>query len=267
MAGFLYFVEGVAGVTRADLVAWGLGYAVEGPDGLTTRQTARGPHGGPGGVVVAVKGTAPQGVAVGLDTASQRWGRLVGREGGPAIAAGVWRDYPPTPAELQRRRLVRGATVEFGDGQRWQVPIVRHRDGEAWVSDLPSFTDCDEAGRPCRGDMLDEYRDLWERTTRVCDYLFALECRFAAEAEAGDDADDAALPPIPEPIGDADIVEAVVELLAANYRVRLPELAAAQVLGDDGSNALAIKASCMYDELFERLDAIKKNVNQSGSPG
>jgi hypothetical protein len=130
----------------------------------------RGPDGGPGVVVSALAvhgGQPPRRLGYFPSDPSIQWTQ---------VHAGLWmaidKHYPPTPADLARRTRFPGVGVTLGDGQAWEVPVLRRIDsGEPC---LPRDMFWDGAGDFVLT-LQRRYEDLWRMVERVVDLYFRPE--------------------------------------------------------------------------------------------
>lgn len=238
MAGFLYFRSGEQTSPTLDtLTKWGLGYAFEaGPDCRVVMGAT--PSGAAGSIFAD---PARQSRSVKLDMAGQTWRKLPSVVGRPDLYLGYWSDSPPQPRDLARPAMLRGVPMTLGDGNEWQIPIVRRWDGQAYESVLPAYVDFDENGLPIRGNPVAKYARLWEVTTPV------------ADAHLGGDVE----------LTDKQVIDGAVALLQANYVVDLPELATLQVLVDDDQLALISLAANRFDQLKALLESESSDQKKS----
>jgi len=164
MAGFVYYLPDKKTNITADAIrAAGLGYAFEekldGTLRMTVRQVSRGPSGEHAGVVVGDPFRIAPG-RIGFYPAEQEWRQL------PQSTAwvGYYRDDPPRPDQLWRKEVLPGHAVELGDGQKWEVPIVRgitEVDGAITpYTPLPRRVDLNEEGAFVPGDVLPCYEGI-----------------------------------------------------------------------------------------------------------
>ena len=86
---------------------------------------------------------------------------------GCELWVGIDREHPPEPADLARKRLVDGYTVEAGP-YSWQIPIIRNPEGG---SSLPSEWEMEADGRVVEN-IRGEYRQLWDGFAGVVDMFF-----------------------------------------------------------------------------------------------
>jgi len=210
MASFLYFIPGIAGVTRADIERVGLGAIF--PDRLPAWcGCEHGPGGLAGVVCVAPRieelgGAAPK---HGYFPAKQTWV--------PSPSKTWWIGYEtaarPRPQDLHRPEMIAGYNVRLEDGNEWLVPVARS---------IP------------RGSILPRRMSLGPNGEIVWEAL----PRFAAFSALAEEAwldyrrvngwlepDEAALEMTHDRARDV-----AVAALAMNYRVGLVELAVLQVL-------------------------------------
>ncbi len=151
MAGFLYFLEGCGPGQVADVLPLrGLAHL------SSERMRVRGVSCGPGkadGVVIADRDQVDAG-QVGYWPDKQAWFRV------PKASAwcGFFTDAKPGPADLVRARLVPGEDVELGDGNLWHVPHAIDYGGPG----LPRVMQLDDEGHWVPGDIVAEYRTLWD---------------------------------------------------------------------------------------------------------
>lgn len=251
MGYFLYFRAGDSRpVAPGDLTEWGLGYLEA--KRLACRPSNLGLYGGPAGVVFADAARCGD-EAIGV-TEGQIWRKLPDRPGRPELWVGVRADARPKPEELQRSELVPGTRVQLGDGEYWQVPLVRRWDPETerYRNGLPARWDFDGHGRPVRGKPIAKYEHLWDITSRYATNRLAAE-----EGEA---------PPDEAP-SDEEIVLAAVQLLQANYAIDLPELVLCEALVDGISLGLIPLAATDYFALLKHLDERQKKSWSLGAAG
>ena len=223
MASFLYFIPGIAGVTRRDIERVGLGAIF--PDRLPAWcGCEHGPGGTAGVVCVAPRieelgGAAPK---HGYYPPKQTWLQRPALAAAPGLSVpgpcpSVWVGYEtdakPRPQDLHRPEMIAGYNVRLEDGNDWLVPVARS---------IP------------RGSILPRRMSLGPNGEIVWECLprFAAFSALAEEAwldyrrvNGWLEADEAALEMT---AGRAQ--EIAVAALAMNYRVGLIELAILQVL-------------------------------------
>lgn len=215
MAHLLYFVEGAGTLNREHAARLGLGYALG--DGLAQAAVnGKGPGGNPG--VCACKSAE----RMGYHPDRQTWLRIprIGDQGkgrpATAVFVGVWNDSPPTPAELQRPKLLPGWPVKLLDGNEWVAATAYQwheqdasEDGAGgpprWSYALPAHAEIDSDGSWRRGRVHREYERLWAIAKAHFDILVGA----ADESpEVGD-----------VELNAADTRDLAAEVLGVNYRV------------------------------------------------
>jgi len=128
MRRFLYFLPGVSGCNNQMLKDRGLltrftthsGTAIE--HGMTP--TVDGPAGS--GCIVAA-GSEP----AAYEASAQTWMEA------DKFWVGMESALPPGPDDLARDIIFTGYKIVLGDGQTWQVPVIRRWEGDHHVSALP----------------------------------------------------------------------------------------------------------------------------------
>lgn len=118
MPGFTYFLpDRTSEPTPADVRRAGLGHILDG-EGATSREAQSGPAGRRGFIV----GSAPPDVPTSFKYLpdAQTW--TEGPDG--AYWIGYSTAERPTPADLVRRRPVRGESVRLLDGNEWIIPVA-----------------------------------------------------------------------------------------------------------------------------------------------
>lgn len=239
MAGFLYFKPNhLNPITRADLVAWGLGYAFPRSvaAGLCNSNT---PVGAPGTVFADPGGERSAKLCV----AEQTWRKLPQSD----VWCGYWNDERPTPADLARTPQLPGYSVMLAGGQEWIIPLVRRFDvaRRTSVSNLPTYMECDDDGNWHRGPVLDLHAHLWDVTRPIADALLA-------EYVEGQ----------PPEVADGAILTAIVALLAANYRVGKGELSLIRALTNEANTHAGCMAACDWPTFMLWSEEQKKSELQ-----
>lgn len=241
---FLYYRPGhTRKVSFDDIKHWGLEYAFD-KQPVSAECMNRTPDGSNGQVFIAFSrdGEVPQ-----MNLDKQTWRKLPGDRMGAPVYVGYWNEAKPGPEELVRDTMLPGYPYELMDGHVWRVPLVRRYEGEVHCCSLPRLMDFDEDGNPIDGDVMQQYRHLWELTKPVVDDLL-LQYGLAEES--------------PQPLGKNDTVKIAVSLLQANYRVSLPELVMLQSLPNDGTVDGLCATACDWPALIRRKNAVdeaKKN--------
>ena len=134
---------------------------------------------------------------------------------------GLWNDQHPTPAMLQRAKVIDGHEVEMANGSRWLVPVARgfdfSGDEPAARVALPTLLDLDDDGEWILGDVLPQFSRLCKIAETVWDTI----------AAAGEGA--------PVVISGSDEFEMVAEVLSTNYRVSKIECVMLRLLEAGGA--------------------------------
>lgn len=198
---------------------------------------------GPGGKAGCVfcglpaSGEAPK--RVGYYPAEQTWTQVE-----DDLWYGVDPDDPPTPKDLERKRMVPGYWIELA-GAEWQIPVIRRPDGG---TALPRDWIVEKDGAVTE-QIRDAYRALWEEFVSVVDLFF--------------NADD------PSPAGTfqlpaADAVRYSLDALALNYRVDRIEQNMLHLV--DADNWAAILGATVdlttFFEVFQQAQGKKKQRDQ-----
>ncbi len=115
--------------------------------------------GGKSGVIVCalpVSGIVPK--RIGYHPREQDWHQI-----DDGLWIGLDKIEPPTPEELQRRRMHRGHVLTLGDGQAWEIPVVRRPlDGS---TDLPCGYQL--SGGRWLESIKPQFKPLWEEAGEV----------------------------------------------------------------------------------------------------
>lgn len=191
MAGFLYYLPKDGPKDLAGLRAVGFPHVddvempgcgcVQGPDKL-------------GGSVTKLRDIPGcDSATVGFYSEKQTWREILDGK----VWLGWETENPPTPADLQRKRLVKGHAVTLADGNTWMMPVVRTLIGEAALS--PILT-TDSSGKVLRERVEPEFERIWDLTKRM----------YAAVS---------AVPLDTSCIDDDEVVELLFLGMAINYRV------------------------------------------------
>lgn len=221
MAGFLYFLPGAkqseladgtqlsAELMRRFQLAEVLRDCSSVPDHVVGRE-AVGPDDEPG-LVLTISDGNPSG-AWGYKPRQQEWRKA---EDGSKRWVGWLTQDPPTSEALKRRTaLTPRWVVTDAKGNEWS--IVTARSSESQSAMLP----CDYTFRAGKMEAVVQsaYRDLFELSARVYDHMAALladeDDEFASNLKSED-----------------WLVRCAVEVIAANYRIGIAEVAVLQELG------------------------------------
>jgi len=166
MAGFLYFIPGVPGVTQETLDKLGLGSFIDVNCGQCN--VSDGPA-KKGGIVIAGTPEHPQGKAAtpGYYPKIQEWT--------PEPEKRYWIGYEkanrPQPVDLERGDIIAGHSVKLADGNIWQVPVARAINGS---TPLPRRLSWNGKGW-IYGDVLEQYKELFAQACRIWDLIVEAE--------------------------------------------------------------------------------------------
>lgn len=144
-------------------------------------------------------------------------------------------DTPPGPDDLRRKRLHRGYSIEGGDGNEWQAPIIRRPDDS---TELPRDMHLNGDGQ-VHEQIKAQYRDYWDETELVCQWFLQPD---APAGEIGFSTDKA--------------FRLAVRALSINYRFGHAEQRICQAI--DSTNYLAILAWTVDKPRFDAVAAAAK---------
>ncbi|EMI47384.1 hypothetical protein [Rhodopirellula sp. SWK7] len=216
---FVYYVPGRVNITSKQVLEVGLASQCSMP---RSRGISPGPDGGSGITVVH----KDSGITPG-ETPGMKW---IAAPKGDAEKPPFWIGFDPNaipgPEDLQRRVMHPGKTVTLASGQSWQVPeLFRWHEGEdtpyAYDTRLPCMLDIDDYGRPKSGQVVPQYRRVFDLGLRV------LMNRHGGSND----------------LMMTEAYQFLIDVLAINYRVTMLELSP------------AIMDSIRTDEVFELIDA------------
>lgn len=245
MAGLLYYLPGATEDDVAGHMAKaGLTYAYNGR--MSARGARNGPEGTPAGLVVA-DNKAVEDVHIGHFPNKQTWRKV---PGGTAWV-GYYPDDPPKPADLVRKRVLRGRLVTLGDGQDWVAPIARgfieEDDTLRWYQALPETTTVDDDGNWIVGGVLPKYAKLWDLALRWLDATCS-----------GERQDDGKVH-----FDFAGLNDAALVALGTNYRLGKAEVALLGLF--NGSCAIDIMGALIDTPTLEDFASKKKQSTDDGS--
>lgn len=235
MSCFLYYKPGhKQPVTKADVEAWGLSYAIDDPVSSPVRGET--PDGG-AGFVVADKQRLGSGAPM-IHRARQEWREMPG---------GCWlgweKDNPPGPDDLARDVLLAGVPLDLADGREWIVPVVRSvtEVGEAECA-LPAVYTMGADGELVTGGPVARYARLWEETGWCWDAMVS-----------------------GEEVSDQRAVETCGRVLGANYAVSAFELCQLGVFSQQllQSPAQLLAVANSYFTFKQWLEDQKKTTESS----
>ncbi|MEN0109096.1 MAG: hypothetical protein AAF805_00085 [Planctomycetota bacterium] len=236
MPGFLYFIPNHRQPWRLEHQAQhALEHAVDGPGEklLGALVTGAGPTGGPGIVLCR---NDPDGRPPKYDSANQTWKNPgVESEGGPGWSIGWWNDAEPTARDVRRAKALPGVSVPLRFGGEWTAPVLRawSDEDERWHGRLAT-TMRRAGGGWVVGEVVPEYRELWERSERVFQTL---------AGAAGEN-----------PMTLTEWYDHACELLQLNYRVSVWELSMLEALTEERCEEI-VTGSCDYAAFLDFVRA------------
>lgn len=251
---FLYYRPGHnRSVSFDDVKHWGLEYAFD--KAPVSGQCQGGtPDGGSGFVFI---GSRANGETPLMNLEKQTWRKLPGDRMGAPVYCGMWNESKPTPDELVRATTLTGYAYALADGHEWRVPLVRRYGDDGHSCCLPRLLDFDDNGKAIDGEVIAQYRSLWDLTKPIMDDLLATY-------DLGE---------MPEqPLTRQQAADIAVQLLQVNYRVALPELVMLEALPNDSTVSGLCSLACDWPELIRRLEAngddedAKKNSSADDGP-
>ena len=234
MAGMLYFYPNKDELSREDIEAVGLGYAID-KSPAVVQAIGTGTPAKTTGSTFANSGMPK------MNMANQTWVKMVGTK--KLLDAELWCGYEtrPTPEDLKRESMIAGNEVTLADGNKWMIPLVRDVEGSTRLPQFlaPSAT-CD--GSWSVEGMADKHRRLWDGCGVFME--FALNS-MTDEGNVEFEWD--------------DLLDVAADLLSANYRVSKDEIGSLQLCSVN--NAIDIlKSAVDWTELENRItEAAKKN--------
>lgn len=216
MAGFLYFVPGLKGLSPTDRLAVGLDEVLAGTPLAVGQLTGGGPD-GQAGVVAAVDADADHADGeqpeVAYRASAQTWERAPNGK----FWIGIETAKPPRPVDLQRPTILPGYWCAMQDGSRWIVPVARHFDaGTA----LPSSLYLGDNGQVVTGAVLARFAALSAAAERAWG-VFRAEMGLLDKDEKP-----------PRELSERDSWDIAIEAIRTNYRVGHAE---ASFLGKRGA--------------------------------
>lgn len=167
MSCFLYFLPDAPAVVK-DLAFWGLQKFDERPLACTQVATPMGR-----GTIAA---STDESGLVKFDQDGQVWRKIGKRFSLHEAWIGYWKDRPPSIDTLARKKQLEGEKVELLDGKKWIVPKLREyrQDDSVKLSydvRLPTLLDFNNDGDYVIGDVVPQYRAIWDRSIEIADQL------------------------------------------------------------------------------------------------
>lgn len=234
MGIFLYFVETKRNLLNRDQVGPVLASRLL--NFASTAKQVNGPEGKRG--VLIFEGEVPS-ARCKYQEDRQRWIKWGDTPAGPAWV-GVWEDDKPGPKDLQRspKEFLRGHAIELEDGNQWVVPTIMYSTDQLAV---PSTIGMNDQGELVKA-PLPIYADVIETGRKVLNMMMVLKGFETADPTIY--------------VREADQFRWIVDVLALNYRVGLPEVSLLEILSDRNF-PLCTYAAVGFD-LLKRLEEISK---------
>ncbi|HEY4760948.1 MAG TPA: hypothetical protein VIH42_10250 [Thermoguttaceae bacterium] len=200
-------------------------------DASLSELTGAGPGGASGCLLTALPPIGEAPVRLHYAPEFQTWSKF------GEIWVGIDKEYPPTAADLIRKKTFEGYRIEIA-GQEWSVPVIRDPEG---ATGLPRAWSFDDGGQVTER-IKDIYQDLWRKFERAT-WLFY---------------DPAGPWPLCMELNEA--VDLCLETLSINYRLGRIEQ---NLLGlVDSENWFVILAAAVdeptYREVYEAVTKEKK---------
>jgi hypothetical protein len=254
MAGFLYYLpEFDRSLRIEDARDAGLGYAFDRGAFSASTFHASEPFGGEGVIFADPEAVSKVGFYPG-----QTWRPCPGRP----FWVGYYDEARPGPADLARGRQLAGHYVRLADGADWLVPVARgwsdDETNPGWFHAVPRLAAIDEAGEWISGDVVPEFRQLWELAVAYWD---ARAEAAAAVTDAGGEGARAAVELRIDTFG--GLLDAAAFALGTNYRLSKWEIAALGLF--DTSSPQAILDAVVDGPTFARW-LEKKTTGPEGLP-
>jgi len=260
MSGFLYFAEGVSAVTAANVAAWDLAYAFDGP--VSYVETRAGPGEKPGCLFGRAGDDGEPPPKLRYDpkaTPSQPLALRVPLHGRPPLWV-LWSpEDPPVAEDLERAEIVAGYALSLGDdgpggASEWIVPLARIF--ETGASRFPAALAIGPEGAVVR-EPLPRYAALCGEAERIWQ---AVRDQFEQAAAEGRE---------PVTIDDADGYAVACRALAVNYRVGPVEVGVLRLLTT--ANLMRVLGAFVdlpsYSrDLVARVEAARAKKNDGTDP-
>tara|TARA_R110000824_G_scaffold277677_1_gene465888 strand:- start:117 stop:869 length:753 start_codon:yes stop_codon:yes gene_type:complete len=234
MAGMLYFYPNKDELSREDIEAVGLDYAIDKSPAVVQAI-------GTGTPAKTTGSTFANGGMPKMNMANQTWAKMVGTK--KLLDAELWCGYEtrPTPEDLKRESMIAGNEVTLADGNKWMIPLVRDAEGS---TRLPQFLSPSEDGDGSWmvGGMTDVHQHLWDGCGKFMEFSLS---SMSEDGEVEFEWD--------------ELLDVAADLISANYRVGKDEIGSLRLCSV--ADAIEIlKASVDWHELERRIDeAAKKN--------
>lgn len=96
----------------------------------------------------------------------QTWQQV---DDGSLLWIGLDNASPPTPADLERKKVFKGYRLELGDGREWEIPVIRRPTDEASSLPMRQYIE--------RGKLMTSikaaYREYWDESAEVAEWFFS----------------------------------------------------------------------------------------------
>lgn len=249
----IYFVEtNQQSAKPADLAAWGLSHLLDDGEALASVAVSGACKLGVPGLIVANKSRW----GVDCMTADAAWSDPL--PGLPVRVRVAWAERP-TPESLARKRQLDGWLVKDADGREWRLPLVRSLgDDDTPEPATPRYLKFGPDGELVPGEVKEEWRYLWEATETPWRRLVAMW-----EAGLSDEGDDPR-----QRVTDAEVVDWLSPIVAANYAVTARELVAMNTFDADVTPFRWLSLAVSFAQLVRRhqeREAQKKRESAGGS--
>jgi hypothetical protein len=255
MTSFLYYVPGHQAemISHEQIIKAGIGYVFDKPGDVTVNLLrSSGPDGKSGAII-----TNPLRIEPGRNQFKpdlQMW-LPPAVEGG--VWVGMWNDAQPGPENLQRRKMLRGRTLELADEREWMIPIgcrwSESDNTEQWFRlscALPAPL-AFGANDVFLSKPFERYAQLWAI------------CEIDARRQSGGEVSDAER----SLVSGVGAVFSAVKVLAANYAVNTAEVELLELFNQDTPREI-LDVFCdweTWDELAEKKTA--EFAGQASSSG
>lgn len=216
MTGFYYFIPDEKSINRELLSKYGLEHIVDRTDSIPYREIIRGIDGMRGTILGCGRNFTDPTQLRFQDV--PKWTQFSKQHSEHRAYLGYDPDKLPTPAELERKSMLPGKPLKDELNRTWQLPTA-HK--VLHGTQLPRRIDEDEDGEYIYGEVVSQYRKLWDLVEQ---YMQA--CVGAAEQAKEDDATEFSFT-----FGNA--LDFCVAAFSANYRVSRKELLVMEVLNTD----------------------------------
>lgn len=249
MGAIIYYIPGASAVSRAGIEKAGLGYTLPKDTGTPEYTTTqKGPDGAFGALFLFQGKDKVDLVQLAQET---KWEQIPHTK----CWFGYDKNNPPKPQDLKRVSVRESYAVMLSDGNKWDVPIIRHVDN---TTELPKQLKHD-GEKWLAVSLRPEHLDLFERAGQVWDeYITPL-------METDDSADDDEAIEISLTNG----WDFAVDALALNYRISIAEVSLLGLFDSTTASQAALAAIdwftwCDYDK--KKSADLKTQDSNAGGP-